>query len=157
MEKILVSACLLGEPVRYDGNSQLLINETLSLWRKQGRLVSICPEVAGGLSIPRPPAEIQPVSGEIMTCDGQNVSQQFHHGAYQALSICQQHQIKFALLKESSPSCGSNTIYDGSFSKQKTLGEGVTTKLLQSQGIKVFSENNIAELIELMNGANLQP
>jgi uncharacterized protein YbbK (DUF523 family) len=157
MEKILVSACLLGEPVRYDGNSKLLLNETLAFWLKEGRLVGLCPEVAGGLSIPRQPAEIQPLSGKIITCDGQDVSQQFNKGAFQALKICQRHHIKFALLKETSPSCGSRSIYDGTFTKQKMLGEGVTTKLLRVNGIQVFSENNIVKLSELINDTNSLP
>lgn len=115
MKRILVSSCFLGEKVRYDGKSKSLINDTLLLWKKQKQLISFCPEVAGGLSVPRQPAEIQQNNGLIITCDGEDVSRQFIKGAQRALDICQQHDIHFALLKESSPSCGSTTIYDGSF------------------------------------------
>lgn len=147
-DKILVSACLLGEKVRYDGGSQLIINEILDVWRAEGRIVSLCPEVVGGLSIPRQPAEIQSKYGRVITCDNQDVTTQFVNGANKALQLCQQLNIRFALLKESSPSCGSTDIYDGSFTGNKVLGEGITAKLLRENGIKVYSEKSIATLIE---------
>ena len=147
MEKILVSACLLGENVRYDGENQLLNNKTLARWHKNGQLISLCPEVAGGLSIPRPPAEINQQSGLVITAFGEDVSRQFYQGAQITLNICKQQKIRFALLKESSPSCGSATIYDGNFSSEKMSGQGVTASLLMKNGIKVFSEKNIETLI----------
>lgn len=145
MKKILVSACLLGEKVRYDGGSQLQNNSKLSLWQHQGRIISLCPEVAGGLPIPRAPAEIQ-LDSRIITQQGVDVSAEFLTGAEKALFICKKHQIHFALLKESSPSCGSHLIYDGSFSNTKVKGMGLTAKLLHDNGIKVFSEQQIEEL-----------
>ncbi|MCO4799159.1 MAG: DUF523 domain-containing protein [Colwelliaceae bacterium] len=151
MEKILVSACLMGEKVRYDGKSQQLLNESLLLWQQQQRIVSLCPEVAGGLSIPRYPAEIQLIDGRVINCKDEDVSQQFIKGAEHALHVCQKLNIRFALMKESSPSCGSNMIYDGSFSNKKIIGEGVTVGLLRENGVKVFSEKNIMELVKAIN------
>jgi uncharacterized protein YbbK (DUF523 family) len=145
--KILVSACFLGEKVRYDGTSQRLLNETLLCWIDNNQVVSFCPEVAGGLPVPRQPAEIQPESQRILTCDGVDVSPAFKKGAQRALALCQQQNINFALLKESSPSCGSTTIYDGTFTDRKINGEGVTANLLRQHGIQVFSEKNISALI----------
>ena len=150
-DKILISACFLGERVRYNGKVKALIDERLNYWQQQGRLVSICPEVIAGLPVPRAPAEINPKTKQVITYDKLDVTEQFNHGAQQALLLCQKHTIRFALLKESSPSCGSNTIYDGSFSQQKIVGEGITAKLLRQHDIQVFSEYTIAELVELID------
>ena len=149
MQKLLVSSCLLGNPVRYDGQSQNLLHPGLETLKQQGRLVAFCPEVAGGLPTPRPPAEIK--AGRVLTKDAQDVTVQFAYGAEQALKLCKKQGIRYALLKESSPSCGSNTIYDGSFSGRKISGEGVTAQLLRAHGIKVFSEKNINDLITLIS------
>jgi uncharacterized protein YbbK (DUF523 family) len=150
LDKILISACFLGERVRYNGEIKALVNEQINSWKEQGRLIAICPEVIAGLPVPRSPAEINPTSKQIITSEGQNVTAQFNHGAEQALLLCQRHKIRFALLKESSPSCGSNTIYDGSFSHKKIAGEGVTTTLLRRHGIQVFCEDSVEELTRLI-------
>lgn len=149
MNKILVSACLLGEKVRYDGGSQQQKHSTLNIWRQQERIISICPEVSGGLPVPRAPAEIQ-LDSRIITQQGINVTSEFLTGAENALFLCQKHQIRYALLKESSPSCGSNFIYDGTFSNTKIMGMGLTAKLLQENDIQVFSEHQIDELSVLL-------
>ncbi|GAA5135951.1 DUF523 domain-containing protein [Thalassotalea piscium] len=149
MNKILVSACLLGEKVRYDGNCQRQHHIKLAVWQQQGRIISICPEVSGGLSIPREPAEMQ-TDGRIITQQRIDVTNEFISGANKALLLCKKYQIRYALLKESSPSCGSNSVYDGTFSGQKIEGMGVTAKLLQAHGIKVFSEQQINELSGLL-------
>ncbi len=151
MDKILISACFLGQLVRYDGKAKTLKNQLIALWQQQYRLISICPEVAGGLSVPREPAEIISNNFSIQTQQGIDVSNEFHSGAQQALMLCKKHKIRFALLKESSPSCGSQLIYDGSFSNQKIVGQGITTKLLRANGIKVYSEDNISVLAENLN------
>lgn len=150
-EKILISRCLLGDNVRYDSKTIPLKHKLLNIWQKQNRIVPICPEVAGGLSVPREPAEQQPNSERIVTISGVDVSQQFNLGAKIALSLCRQHNIRFAVLKESSPSCGSTLIYDGTFSNHKVEGQGATTKLLIKKGIYVFSENNLQELANLLD------
>ncbi len=146
LDKILISACFLGERVRYNGVAKTLSSKLLQQWQQQGRLFSICPEVISGLAVPRPPAEINPTTKQVITIDSIDVTKQFTQGAKQALHLCQQHNIHFALLKDSSPSCGSNTIYDGTFRQQKIIGEGVTTKLLREHGIRVFCENSIEDL-----------
>ncbi|KGJ97324.1 DUF523 domain-containing protein [Colwellia psychrerythraea] len=148
LDKILISACFLGQRVRYNGEIKSFTNPTLEKWRQEGRLVAICPEVISGLPVPRAPAEINPKTNKVITIENIDVTKQFNYGAKQALDLCKKHKIKFALLKESSPSCGSQVIYDGSFSQQKIAGEGVTTKLLRQHGIMVFSEDTIALLAE---------
>jgi uncharacterized protein YbbK (DUF523 family) len=105
--------------------------------------------MSGGLSVPRAPAEIQK-SGIIMTQTGENVSEAFQRGAQHALEVCLTHHINFALLKESSPSCGSQFIYDGSFSQKKIPGQGVTAALLKDHDIQVFCENDIEKLAMLI-------
>ena len=151
LDKILISSCFLGNNVRYNSEIIPLKHSLLTLWHQQGRLISICPEVAGGLPVPREPAEQQPNSNRIITISGIDVSNQFDFGAKQALTLCKNHNIKFAVLKESSPSCGSTSIYDGSFSNNKIAGHGVTSKMLIQAGINVFSENNFQELADLLD------
>ena len=152
-DKILISRCFLGDNVRYNSKVITLVHPLISLWQQQKRFISICPEVAGGLVVPREPAEIQEYSNEVITKAGVNVSAQFNLGAQQALNICLQHNIRFALLKESSPSCGSTLIYDGSFTKNKILGQGITSQLLTQHNINVFSENTLEALAELLDRA----
>ncbi|MBL4775547.1 MAG: DUF523 domain-containing protein [Mariprofundus sp.] len=156
MHKILISACLLGENVRYDGDHSLINSIYLKQWQQQGRLFSLCPEVAGGLSVPRPAAEIDAGdaeavirgAGRIRQRDGQDVSDAFMAGAEKALALCMQHHIHIAILKEGSPSCGVKKVNDGSFSGMKINGQGVTARLLAKHGIAVFSEFEIATAAE---------
>ncbi|QDP02697.1 DUF523 domain-containing protein [Thalassotalea sp. PS06] len=149
MEKILISSCFLGNKVRYDGESKSLMHPQLQTWKDEGRLVVICPEVAGGLSVPRARAE---QSKDLVFDEfGNNVTEQFKRGANEALRLCQQHNIRYALLKEFSPSCGGRMIYDGTFSGTKVRGMGVTAKLLSQHGIDVFSEESVEQLILRVN------
>jgi uncharacterized protein YbbK (DUF523 family) len=150
--KLLVSACLLGQKVRYDGSDKeqrdALLNELIA----QNRVVAICPEVAGGLSVPRLPAEIQNGNGaavldgqaRLLDSSGKDVTAEFISGARQALALAQQHNIRAAILKARSPSCGNAQIYDGNFNKRLIDGSGVTAALLERHGIKVFNEDEIA-------------
>lgn len=147
MEKILISACFLGENVRYNAKPKALFHPIITKWHEQNRLVAICPEVSGGLSTPRPPAEFNTLQNKVITIKGDDVTAAFNLGAQKALQLCLSQNIKFALLKESSPSCGSNNVYDGSFQQQKIAGEGITTKLLREHGIQVFSETTLTQLI----------
>lgn len=145
--KVLVSACLLGQPVRYDGRSSGH-PDLLQRWQSEGRVVPLCPEVAGGLATPRAPAEIPGGQGsavldghtQVITVDGENVSAQFLAGAQRALELVRRHRISIAVLKSGSPSCGNVQTYDGTFSGSKVSGEGVTTALLRREGVLVFSE-----------------
>ena len=147
--KILISACLLGAPVRYDGVSQAVTHPLLLRLQREGRLVPFCPEVAGGLPTPRPPAERQGES--VVTESGLDVTTEFDRGAALALALCQQQGIRFALLKEGSPSCGSGRIYNGRFEGVSVAGEGKTTALLRRHGIAVFSEDQLAELASALS------
>jgi len=153
--RILVSACLLGQPVRYDGKAKTLLHPALQRWQDEGRLIVVCPELAGGMSVPRPPAEIEEcqtggkvLKGEarVMDTSGADVTDEFVAGARIALNVAQTQGCRFALLMEGSPSCGSQTIYDGSFTGHKHAGAGVTAALLQQNGIQVFSQHTIEDL-----------
>lgn len=154
INKILVSACFLGDRVRYNGIVKTLEDKLLLQWQQQGRLISICPEVISGLAVPRPPAEINQTTKQVMTIDSVDVTEQFNEGAQKALLLCQRHNISFALLKESSPSCGSSSLYDGTFSQQKIKGEGVTTQLLRKNNIEVYSEVTIELLAKRINSSD---
>lgn len=157
MQKILVSRCLLGHRVRYDGGASGPFDQ-LQLWLDEGRVVSLCPEVAGGLPTPRAAAEIPGGQGSevldgqaaVITTEGIDVSAQFLSGAYQALELVQQHGIRIAILKANSPSCGNLLTYDGTFSGVKVSGEGVTAALLKRNGVQVFSELELAEAAQLL-------
>ena len=151
--KVLVSACLLGEPVRHDGRDKGCADAVLHRWRMEGRVVGFCPELAGGLSVPRPPAEIEEGRGgsavlaglaRVRTNLGADVSAKFISGAQQALALARRHDIRIAVLKESSPSCGSGRIYAGQFNGSAVTDSGVTTALLRAHGIQVFSELELA-------------
>lgn len=161
MHKILVSACLLGDPVRYDGNSKALDAETLQQLQVQERVIGYCPEVGGGLPVPRPAAEIQQGDGaavivgeaQVQTRDGTDVSEFFLAGAVQALALCREHEIKVAVLTERSPSCGSGQIYDGSFTRTAINGSGVTAALLRQHGIAVFNQHQLRQAIDLLESS----
>ena len=151
MVKVLVSACLMGERVRYDGAKVPYDSAILKSWKHDGMIVPFCPEVAGNLPVPRPPAEIIKGTGAdvieentgVFNINGQDVTESFIRGAEKALAVARKMQITIALLKDGSPSCGKTSIYDGSFSKVRRPGNGVTTALLEKNGISVFSENEI--------------
>ena len=149
VNKVLVSACLLGQPVRYDGQSKEIVSDWLSELGAEGWVLAFCPEVAGGLPTPRPPAERQ--GDRVVTASGVDVTAEFDRGAELALEICQTQGIRFALLKEGSPSCGSGRIYNGRFEGVSVAGEGKTTALLRRHGIAVFSENQLAELASALS------
>lgn len=153
--KILVSACLLGQPVRYNGAGKPLAHPALARWQAEGRVVSICPEVMAGFAIPRAPAEIADGANGAAVLDGAarvidttgvDVTAQFIEGAQIALDLANQHDCRFALLIDGSPSCGSGLIYDGSFSGIKHPGAGVTAALLRMNGIEVFCDSEIEAL-----------
>ena len=145
MEKILISACLLGAKVRYDGRDALVMRPALRRWADEGRLVAVCPEQMGGLPTPRPAAELVESNGRIrvVTAAGDDVSRFYEEGARQALAAAAQHGARIAVLKDRSPSCGSSVVYDGTFGGRETAGEGLTTAALRRAGVRVFSEREI--------------
>jgi len=147
-EKLLISACLLGNPVRYDGRDKKLASALLERLAAEGRLVAICPELAGGLPVPRAPAEIQ--DGRVIDATGTDVSAAFEDGAQRALALAQAEWCRFALLTDGSPSCGSSFVYDGSFSGTRVPGRGVTAAVLERHGIRVFAPDRIVELASLL-------
>ena len=152
MRKVLVSRCLLGERVRYDGGAHGPYDPLLR-WQAEGRVVPLCPEVAGGLPTPRPPAEIPGGQGAavlwgeraVLTHHGEDVSAAFLRGAEAALALVRQHGIDVAVLKARSPSCGNLENYDGSFSGTRVPGEGVTAAALRLAGVQVFNEDQLEE------------
>jgi uncharacterized protein YbbK (DUF523 family) len=142
--KIVVSSCLLGAPVRHDARDKMCDHAVLRHWIEQGRVVSVCPEMLGGLGTPRPPAEIvNDGSRRVITRDGADVTHAFEDGAHAAAERGRAENVRIAILKSGSPSCGSSFIYDGTFSKTAVAGEGITAALLRSQGIVVFSEEEL--------------
>ena len=152
MQKILVSRCLLGDAVRYDGGAHGPFAQ-LQRWQAEGRIVPLCPEVAGGLPTPRPPAEIpgghgaEVLSGvrRVLTDAGEDVSAAFLRGAEIAVALVRQHGIRIAVLKARSPSCGNLENYDGSFSGVRVPGEGVTAAALRMAGVQVFNEDQLEQ------------
>lgn len=155
--KILISSCLLGEDVRYDGNnSSIAFDPKFSFSLKElfmdilceNEIYSFCPEVAGGLGVPRIPAEIIKNNKPfiVKNQDGTDVTINFLLGAKKALDICLEENIKVALLKANSPSCGNIRIYDGTFTNQLVDGQGLTARLLSENGIEVFNETQLKDL-----------
>lgn len=136
-EKILVSACLLGVSVRYDGKSKA--NEELIEKLKDYDFIPICPEVWGGLSTPRVPSEI--INDKVINKDGIDVTDNYMRGAIETLNLARKFNIKKAILKSKSPSCGKNKIYDGSFTGTLIDGNGITAKLLMENDIEVLTED----------------
>ena len=145
MERILISACLVGDNVKYDGGNNK--NPLISKLLEKYELVPFCPEVEGGLPIPRHPCEQR---GEQVVNDlGEDKTDEFNRGADLALNICLYLKITKAVLKERSPSCGVHSIYDGTFSHKVIDGSGVTAALLKRKGITVYSEDEIPMLLDL--------
>jgi len=148
---LLVSACLLGLSCRYDGGSCPV--PALQRLAALGQAIPICPEVAGGLPIPRPPAEIQGGDGgdvldgrgRVVSEDGTDVSSAFIAGARAALNLARRCGVTRAVLKARSPSCGVGLIYDGTFSGRLASGDGVTAALLRREGITVSTEEDWRE------------
>ena len=145
MQKVLVSACLLGEPVRYDGRAATLSHPLLSAWRAEGRIVACCPELEGGLAVPRPPAESTGDGGAVLDgqarirdASGADLTAPFVAGAHAAVEVCRKLGIQVAVLMERSPSCGSGRIYDGAFSGRLVSGQGVAAAALRAAGVAVF-------------------
>lgn len=137
--KIAVSACLLGENCKYNGGNNY--SEKVRDYTKGHEVIPVCPEVLGGLSITREPAEI--VNCIVSLKDGTSVDKEFRQGAKEALKIVKEQNADIVILQSRSPSCGVNTVYDGSFSGRIISGQGVFADLLMRNGIKAIDVEDL--------------
>lgn len=138
MENLLISACLLGFECKYSGGSNKLPEERIAALKEKYRLIPVCPETAGGLSVPRAPSER--LGSKVVSSEGKDVTAEFTKGAEIALRLARRYKCKEALLKRNSPSCGGEYIYDGSFSGTLVPGQGVTAELLRAWGLNILGE-----------------
>ncbi len=145
MEPLLVSACLLGSRCKYDGGSNRLPEGVIEALRYRFRIIPVCPEVAGGLPVPREPAERR--SDGVFTKTGKNVTSAFETGADHAVKLAEEASCTKALLKHRSPSCGNCAVYDGTFTSTVIPGRGVAAEKLILRGVHVYNENEVNELI----------
>ena len=143
-EKLLISSCLLGNNVKYNGKNNYV--EGIYKLKDLYDLVIVCPEVMGGLSIPRIPSEI--INDEVINKEKINVTKEFNKGKDIVLDLVKKYDIKKALLKDGSPSCGSTYIYDGTFTGKKIKSLGITSRFLKELNIKIYTENNWMELLK---------
>lgn len=137
--KIAVSACLLGENCKYNGGNNY--SEKVMKYIEGHEVVSICPEVFGGLPTPREPSEI--VDGVVKHKDGSSVDAEFRKGAEKALQIVKENNVELVILQSRSPSCGVNTVYDGTFSGNIVSGEGIFAELLRRENIRAIDVADI--------------
>ena len=143
-EKLLVSACLLGENCKYSGGNNY--TPAVEALKEKFDVIPVCPEQMGGLPTPRIPAER--VGEKVLTREGADVTAEYRKGAEGALAIAKANGVKFAVLQERSPSCGSECVYDGTFSGKLIPGQGVTAQLLEENGIKAYSSGRIEEFLK---------
>jgi uncharacterized protein YbbK (DUF523 family) len=145
-EKLLISACLLGQNVRYDGGNNLI--DQIDKLNEKYELIAVCPEVSSGMSVPRIPNEIKSFNPlKVENQYGIDTTDFFTDGAIQTLHIVQKENIKFALLKAKSPSCGVYSVYDGTFSKTLIKAQGLTANILSQNNVKLYDETEIGELL----------
>lgn len=137
--KIMVSACLLGQKCKYNGGDNF--SEQVAAFCEGHEVIPVCPEVAGGLSVPRIPCEI--VSGKVINKAGESKDREFRDGAEKCLAIAKRHKIDLAILQSRSPSCGVRQIYDGSFSGKRIEGAGVFASMLLQNGFRVIDVEDI--------------
>ena len=143
MDKLLISACLLGVPCRYDGKSKPAAK--IDALREKYELIPVCPEQSGGLPTPRTPSER--CGDRVVMANGADVTAQYQKGAHSALEVYLREGCVAAVLKERSPSCGSGEIYDGTFTRTLVSGDGVTAELLKKNGIRVYGESELDTLL----------
>lgn len=145
MENILISACLLGINCKYNAENNKLNDEIINSLKEKYNLIPFCPEILGGMPTPRNPVEIR--NGSFVDYDGQHYTDKFVKGAEESLKLAELFKVKTAILKEKSPSCGSNYIYDGNFTGKKIKGMGITAQKFFENEIELFSEENIKILL----------
>ncbi|MCI8329752.1 MAG: DUF523 domain-containing protein [Oscillibacter sp.] len=137
--KVVVSACLLGENCKYSGGNNL--DPRVTEFLREHEAIPVCPEVLGGLPVPRVPAEI--VDGVVMERDGARVDEAFRRGAAIALERAKQEGAGLAILQPRSPSCGAKQVYDGTFSGRKIAGMGVFARLLAENGFRILEPEDL--------------
>ena len=153
MNRILVSGCLNGRPIRHDSTNVTVESEIWNRWQSQGRLVAFCPELAAGMPVPRAPAEIVESTadlvlegqGRVKEDNGTDVTDLFVAGAELAADRAMADGCVMAVLTNGSPSCGSTYVYDGNFAGGTIPGMGVTARLLEERSIRVFPEDQLDE------------
>ena len=143
--KVIVSACLAGDNCKYNGGNNL--NQKMMEFLQTHEMIKVCPEVLGGLPIPRPSAEI--VNDQVMNTEGKNITKEFTLGAQKAFEIVQKENPDLIILQSRSPSCGIKQIYDGTFSGNKILGQGLFAELCIKAGYKVLDIEDIDEFINI--------
>lgn len=144
--RVLVSQCLLGIDCRYDGGSNFC--ESIARLADLCEVVPVCPEILGGMTTPRLPSER--TGGRVVNSAGEDVTACFERGAQQAMRLAEFYGAGYAVLKQSSPSCGSATVYDGTFSGRKIPGRGVMAELFEKRDIRIFDEKHIDDLINIL-------
>ncbi len=144
MIKILISSCLLGNNCKWNGRNNG--REIIMSIKDKVEFIPVCSEVLGGLPIPRIPSEI--VGKRVINEINLDVTNQFLEGAEKVLQIAKENNVKYAIFKERSPSCGVHQIYNGKFKRIVKKGKGITTKLLEKNGIRVYSDEEIEMLIK---------
>lgn len=164
--RIFISACLVGQNVRYDGRAKTLDHPLVERWRAEGRLVALCPELSAGFTVPRPPAEIAPGAsgddvlsgaGRIVERTGRDVTDMFLVGAEIALDVALANGCRFALLTDGSPSCGTREIHAGRFDGKRRDGRGVVAARFSEAGIAVFAHHEIEALAIALERADGAP
>lgn len=145
--KYIVSACLIGDDCKYNSGNNY--DNSVVSFLKDKEYIKVCPECLGGLSIPRIPSEI--VLDRVINKEGIDVTKEYNLGALKTLEIAKKHNCTCAIFKSRSPSCGCGEIYDGTFSKKIIQGDGITTKLLKENNIRVISNEEISLLMESDN------
>ncbi|WP_077305147.1 DUF523 domain-containing protein [Terribacillus halophilus] len=153
---IMVSACLAGKAVRYNGTAaaDTMVEQLIA----EKKAIPVCPELLGGFLTPREPAEIDGGSGydvldgtaKVRELSGTDVTDMYIEGAARALAIAKENNVDLVVLKENSPSCGSSFIYDGTFQGQRQAAAGVTTAMFRRAGIRVISEAELGEEQEIL-------
>lgn len=141
MNKILVSACLCGEACRYNGQAVPFAHPILEEWISQGRVIPFCPEILGGLAVPRP--ECQRKGDRVLAITGEDLTEAFRLGAAASVKLAKDTGASFCILKQRSPSCGTRIIHDGTFAGILVPGEGVAAEALKNAGCRLYSEEEI--------------
>lgn len=158
--KVLVSACLIGHPVRYNGTAKALAHPLIQRLQAERKIVAICPELSAGFAVPRLPAEIENgMTGDdvlegrarVLEANRSDVTELYLAGARTMLALAQEHGCRFALLTDGSPSCGARVIYNGAFSGQTHPGTGVAAAFLRRNNMQVFAETEIDQMERHLN------